>query len=78
MRNSTFQNAEVGMPIFSISQVTAEQHEVTFREHDGYILHVPSGKKFFFIKRSGVYFIKMKVPRELVLEGGFGRHGATN
>ena len=31
MRRTTFQHAEVGMPIFSISNVTKEAHEVTFR-----------------------------------------------
>ena len=75
MRSSTFQNAEVGMPIFSISRLTKEKHEVTVREHDGYILHVPNGERFYVVKASGVYFIKMKAPRGLVLDGGFGRHG---
>ena len=77
VRTTTFQNAEVGMPIFSIAQVTQEKHEVTFRENDGYILHVPTGERFYFVKAAGVYFIKMRVPKGLVLDGCFGRHGVA-
>ena len=63
------------MPTFSISQVTTEQHEVTFREHDGYILHVPTGERFYFVKASCVYFMRMKVPNALVGNGGLDGMG---
>ena len=77
MNSATFQNADVGMPIFSVNHITKDKHEVTFREHDGYILHVPSGRKFFFTCISDVYFIKMRVPKALIGNGGFTRPGAV-
>lgn len=45
LRKSTLQNSEVGIPMIGISNVTKQQHEVTFREHDGYSVHAPAWKK---------------------------------
>ena len=81
MRKTTFQNAEVGLPIFSIGQVAKDKHRVIFDEDEGVIVHKPTGKEIPFIMRNGVYFIKMRVPRALVQpnEGqpnqSFGRRG---
>ena len=54
LRQTTFQNADVSVPMFSIKHVTKEQHEVTFREHDGYILRVPTGRRYYFVCVSDV------------------------
>ena len=76
LRTTTFQNAEVGMPRCSISCVAKDKHRAVFEDNGGYILHKPTGHKFEFIIASGVYFIKMLVPRRLV-DPGFGRHGSA-
>ena len=71
-RVTTFQNASVGMPILSISKITEEGNDVMFGAKGGYILHLESGLKTPLIKRLGVYFVQLKVPKKL-LEGGFQR-----
>ena len=76
MRTSTFQNAEVGLPMFSINTITREDHRVWFEHDCGAVVHKPTGHEMPFIARAGVYFIKMRVPRGLVKPKGFGRHGS--
>ena len=71
-RVTTFQNATVGMPIRSISKVTAEGNYVMFGDKGGYIFHVETGQLTPLIKRLGVYFVQLKVPRKLVEQGFTG------
>ena len=75
MRVTTFQNARVGMPIFSVSNIAKDKHRVVFEDDGGHVLHEPSGYRIDFIIPSGVYFIKMLVPRSMVKGTTFGRHG---
>ena len=41
---TVFQNAAVGIPIFSISQNTEDDCEVTFRTNGGTVLHPSTGR----------------------------------
>ena len=83
MRKSTFQNAPVGLPIFSLNQVARDKHRVILGEDKGVIVHKPSGAEFPFIVRNGVYFLKLRVPKKLLEKEGnegptsFHRHGAA-
>ena len=52
-------NAEVGMPIFSVSNVAKDQHRVVFDDDGGHVIHKPTGNRFDFIIASGVYALKM-------------------
>ena len=60
-----FQDAAVGMPIMSAGETTDEDLEVTLRKHDGKVVHPETQKSFGLIKKSGVYFVKMRVPKHL-------------
>ena len=71
-RLTTFQNAGVGMPILSISLITEEGNDVLFSKNGGYIEHLASGVRTPLVKRLGVYFVQLRVPRKLA-EGDFGR-----
>ena len=73
--NLTFQNADVGMPIFSIGNINDDNCETMFRKDNGTIYNLTNGEEIDFIRASGVYFVKMKVERALVEPAGFARHG---
>ena len=62
------------MPLFSIYEVAMDKHRAVFEDYGGYIEHKPTGQRVDFIVSSGVYFINMKVRRELV-DPSLGRHG---
>ena len=74
-RVTTFQNAEVGLPIFSVSHVARDKHRVVFEDDGGHVVHKPTGSRFDFIISSGVCFIKMRVPRSVIEDTPVGRHG---
>ena len=63
VRQITFQNADVGMPIVSTNKLAHEDNDITYRKDDGYITNTVTEAKTPFIARDGVYFIKMKVPK---------------
>ena len=73
----TFQNAPVAMPILSIGEVNEDNCETTFRKDGGVINHLDTHKQIEFVKRAGVYFVKMRVPKSLIedMQGGVVRHG---
>ena len=77
VRQVTFQNAKVGLPIFSINGVAQKDHRVWFEHDRGAVVHKPTGQEMPFIARSGVYFIQMRVPRALVRPQGFQRPGSA-
>lgn len=81
MRRTTFQHAEVGLPIFSLNQVARDNHRVILDDDAGVIIHKPSGARFPFVVRNGVYFMQMKVPKALCLQQigdtSFRRHGTA-
>ena len=65
-RATIFQNAAVGMPILSISKITDEDNIVAFHKRGGYIQHISSNAYTPIVKRLGVYFVQLRVPKQLV------------
>ena len=61
-RTSTFQDANVGMPIFSISKRGKEGYRAYFDDEGGELLHKASGEVTPIVARMGVYFVQMRVP----------------
>ena len=50
----------------AVVEYTEEDFEVTFRKTGGTVLNMKTGQTFDFVKASGVYFIKMRVPKALL------------
>ena len=75
-RSLVFQDADVGMPILSISRRGKEGYRTYFDEDGGELVHKATGEVTPLIARTGVYFVKMRVPRDIVGKAseGFGRH----
>ena len=73
-----FQNAKVGLPILSV-KVLCDESDVSFTKKGGTITDRDSGEVTAFVKRCGVYFAKMWVPRSVCPNGdsepGFARPG---
>ena len=66
-RKRIFYEADVDMPILSVAEISNEGDggsEVRFRRKDGFIEDLHTGKKLLFIKRKGVYFVKLYMPRD--------------
>ena len=70
-RRTVFQDAAVGMPILSINKIAEEDNLVAFHKKGGYIWHIPSNTYTKLVKRLGVYFVQLRVPKKLT--EGFGR-----
>ena len=74
-----FENADVEMSILSTNRLAKDQNAVTFREHDGQILHEPTGRISKFFEMYGVYFIWLHVDTNILthpnLHEGFVRRG---
>ena len=82
LNKSIFQNAPVGMQIFSRNKIAREKHRITLEDDHGTILHKPTGEIYTFIAAMGVYCIEILVPRTYVnpddpIIQGFARHGAA-
>ena len=58
-----FQNGDVQMPIISVARLS-EHHDTLFNDHGGKLVHRDSGKETPFVKRSGVYFIRLAIPAD--------------
>ena len=61
------------LPIWSIGEINDEECDTMFRKDGGTIYCLKSGREIDFIRASGVYFVKMQVPKSIA--EGFGRHG---
>ena len=73
-----FYDADVEMPILSVAELSDEGSEgsdVRFRRRDGYVEDNKSGSREYFVKRRGVYFTKLYVPRINDRITGFARPG---
>ena len=65
-RTRIFYEADVDMPILSVAEISQEGSqgsEVSFRKKNGFIEDVHSGQRMHFIKRKGVYVIRLRVPK---------------
>ena len=75
---TTFQNAEVSMPILSTGRMADSGCTSTFKKDGGTIHHEPSNAVSHFIRCHGVYFVNMVVDPELLNTGApFQRLGAA-
>ena len=52
------------MPILSTHEIAKNKAEIRYREHDGTIHH-DDGNETQFIAASGVYFVKLFLPRKI-------------
>ena len=72
-----FYDADVDMPIVAVAELTQEGEQgsdVRLRKRDGYVEDNVTGRRQYFIKRKGVYFMKLFVPKDI--SAGFTRPGA--
>ena len=61
---SNFVDADVEMPILSVSQICeGKKNDVSFDNLGGVITDRKSGRKTRFIERQGVYFLALTVKR---------------
>ena len=78
IRERVFYDAPVDMPIISIAEVSHEGSagsSTQFRRLDGFIEDNATHEKQHFVKRKGVYFMKIFVKKKLANEVPFGRPG---
>ena len=66
----TFQDADVGMPILSVGELTDTKHKVDFEDYGRETLHKPTGTVTPVVRKLGVCFVKLFVPRSAVETGG--------
>ena len=66
-----FVNANVQMPILSIAKL-GKDHDTFFGQTSGELIHRVSNKRIPFVKRSGVYFMKVAVPKSIVQPNSSG------
>ena len=74
-----FVNADVSMPILSLAKLASE-HDAVFRQDDGELIHRRTKNRIPFVKRLGVYFMKVAIKKSVVRPDGpstdpFGRSG---
>ena len=61
-----FYEAPVEMPILSVAELSKEGEfgsEVRFGIKDGVVVDNLTGKRVFFVKRKGVYFMRLYFPK---------------
>ena len=57
----TFHNGDVHLPIISVARLS-DHHGTLFHESGGALTHRKSKKQTHFVKKDGVYFMRLKVP----------------
>ena len=65
-RRVQFTHADVEMPILSTNELSRNNGELRYREHDGTIVNLISKEETAFVASGGVYFLKMLVPKKLL------------
>ena len=80
----TFEDTDVEMPICAVSALSAcggeEGSEVVFQNDKGEIVRLKGDEASTFVKRKGVYLIRLFVPRNnegYIAKSGFTRPGAA-
>ena len=77
---TTFVDANVDMPILSVAKLCEDGSRVLFNKKGGIIWNPETGEKTHFVKRRGVYFLKLLVPKSSKVrraETGFARQGSA-
>ena len=75
----TFEDADVDMPIMSVAELSengALGSDVVFRKKDGAMVDIRSETTTRFVRRKGVYFMKIFFPEDLKNNSDFTRPGA--
>ena len=62
---TSFVNASVEMPILSVAEICSGDATVRIGKTGGTITDEATNKVSTFVKRLGVYFIKLRVPKKL-------------
>ena len=76
----TFEDTDVDMPIMSVVELAANGElgsNIVFSKTDGSVVDIKSDASSKFIKRKGVYFMKIFVPRNRSGTTGFIRPGTA-
>ena len=71
-----FYEAPVEMPILAVTELAREGElgsEVRFRQKDGVIIDTLTGKRCQFVKRKGVYFMRLYFPKGVGDQSVFAR-----
>ena len=53
------------MPIISTHEIAKNNNELRYREHDGDIVDLQTGRITKFIAAAGVYFVKICLPKKI-------------
>ena len=78
--SQTFEDADVDMPIMSVTELAANGEsgsDIVFRKNDGAIVDVKSDATSHFVRRKGVYFMKIFTHKNKVNSLGFIRPGSA-
>ena len=59
-----FEDADVDMPIVAVNDISKEDTEVVFRQDQSELVDIETGRKSRFIKKRGVYFMKVYYKRD--------------
>ena len=73
--SQTFEDADVDMPIMAVTELAANGQlgsDIVFRKSDGAVVDIASNATSRFVRRRGVYFMKISVPKS-----GFTRPGSA-
>ena len=76
LTSRVFYHADVDMPILSVTELTQEGEsgtEVRFRKKDGLMVDNSTGRRQHFVRRKGVYLIKLYVSKTGSTNSGFTR-----
>ena len=76
--NQTFEDADVDMPIIALTSLAAhglQGSDIIFRQHGGSIVDIEKDATSRFVRRKGVYFIKVFTPSDNLSD--FTRQGAA-
>ena len=65
-----FCHMDVNTPIISVRKLVKDGYDIFICEGGGFIRHMATGKRLYFLEHQGVYYIKLKIK-----SAGFGRPG---
>ena len=72
-----FHDFDVSMPILSVAKLAEENLDVTFSKKGGTMPNLSTNLSSRFVKRAGVYFMKIMVPKKISQSSDrFGRLSA--